>query len=51
MITDIQVSFEFFPPATEKMEETLWQSMQGVLDTVTPADARNCFQHAGYATY
>jgi len=28
MITDIQVSFEFFPPATEKMEETLWQSIQ-----------------------
>ena len=28
MATDIQVSFEFFPPATEKMEETLWQSIQ-----------------------
>ena len=28
MITDIQVSFEFFPPATEKMEETLWRSIQ-----------------------
>ena len=28
MTTDIQVSFEFFPPATEKMEETLWQSIQ-----------------------
>lgn len=24
----IQVSFEFFPPATEKMEETLWSSIQ-----------------------
>jgi len=21
---DIQVSFEFFPPRTEKMEQTLW---------------------------
>jgi len=28
MSTDIQVSFEFFPPATEKMEETLWRSVQ-----------------------
>ena len=28
MATDIQISFEFFPPATEKMEETLWQSVQ-----------------------
>jgi methylenetetrahydrofolate reductase (NADPH) len=25
---DIQVSFEFFPPRTEKMEETLWDSVQ-----------------------
>lgn len=28
MATDIQVSFEFFPPATEKMEETLWRSLK-----------------------
>ena len=28
MATGIQVSFEFFPPATEKMEETLWRSIQ-----------------------
>ncbi len=28
MTTDIQVSFEFFPPASEKMEETLWRSIQ-----------------------
>ena len=28
MAADIQVSFEFFPPATEKMEETLWRSIQ-----------------------
>ena len=28
MTADIQVSFEFFPPATEKMEETLWRSIQ-----------------------
>jgi methylenetetrahydrofolate reductase (NADPH) len=25
---DADVSFEFFPPKTEKMEETLWQSVQ-----------------------
>ncbi|MCW3846125.1 methylenetetrahydrofolate reductase [NAD(P)H] [Sphingomonas sp. LB-2] len=25
---DIEVSFEFFPPKTEKMEETLWESVQ-----------------------
>src|SRR3712207_1755353 len=25
---DIQVSFEFFPPKTEKMEGTLWDSIQ-----------------------
>jgi len=25
---DVQVSFEFFPPHTEKMEATLWQSVQ-----------------------
>ena len=25
---DIEVSFEFFPPKTEKMEETLWQSIR-----------------------
>jgi methylenetetrahydrofolate reductase (NADPH) len=25
---DIEVSFEFFPPKTEKMEQTLWESVQ-----------------------
>lgn len=25
---DVDVSFEFFPPKTEKMEETLWESIQ-----------------------
>ena len=24
----MQVSFEFFPPGDEKMEQTLWQSIQ-----------------------
>jgi methylenetetrahydrofolate reductase (NADPH) len=25
---EIKVSFEFFPPNTEKMEETLWNSIE-----------------------
>ncbi|WP_204270800.1 methylenetetrahydrofolate reductase, partial [Escherichia coli] len=25
---DIDMSFEFFPPKTEKMEETLWESVE-----------------------
>jgi len=28
--------------------ETLWRSMQRVLDAVTPSDAANCFRHCGY---
>jgi len=28
--------------------ETLWSSMQSVLDEVTPSDAENCFRHCGY---
>ena len=27
----VKVSFEFFPPADEKMEQTLWQSIQRLL--------------------
>jgi methylenetetrahydrofolate reductase (NADPH) len=33
---DAQVSFEFFPPKTEKMEETLWQS----IETLAPLGPR-----------
>src|SRR4051812_9910152 len=33
---DIDVSFEFFPPKTEKMEETLWESVQ----TLSPLGPR-----------
>jgi methylenetetrahydrofolate reductase (NADPH) len=33
---DIDVSFEFFPPKTEKMGETLWQSIQ----TLAPLNPR-----------
>ena len=25
---DVQISFEFFPPKSEKMEKTLWDSIQ-----------------------
>lgn len=33
---DIEVSFEFFPPKTEKMEEQLWNSVE----TLAPLDPR-----------
>ena len=33
---DAVVSFEFFPPKTEKMEETLWATME----TLAPFDPR-----------
>src|SRR5690606_7723371 len=33
---DIAVSFEFFPPKTEKMEATLWDSVQ----TLAPLNPR-----------
>jgi len=33
---DIAISFEFFPPKTEKMEETLWESVE----TLAPLDPR-----------
>ena len=32
---DIQVSFEFFPPKTEKMEQTLWESIK-TLEPLNP---------------
>ena len=32
---DIDVSFEFFPPKTEKMEQTLWESVQ-TLEPLAP---------------
>jgi transposase len=34
-----------------RTKTTLWQSMQGVLDAVTPSDAINCFRHAGYSLH
>jgi methylenetetrahydrofolate reductase (NADPH) len=33
---DVEVSFEFFPPKTEKMEETLWES----IETLSPLGPR-----------
>ena len=32
---DVDVSFEFFPPATEAMEKTLWDSVEH-LDALKP---------------
>ena len=31
-----------------RTRDALWNAMQTVLDRVTPADAANCFRHAGY---
>lgn len=31
-----------------RTRQALWQSMQTVLDQVTPADAANCYRHCGY---
>ena len=44
---DIEVSFEFFPPKSEKMSETLWQSVETLkpLDRPRPTDG---VRSAGY---
>ena len=34
-----------------RTQDALWQSMQAVLDTVTPSDAVNCYRHAGYTLH
>jgi len=31
-----------------RTQSALWDSVQSVLDKVTPADAIHCFRHAGY---
>jgi transposase len=31
-----------------RTREALWQTMQSVLDQITPSDAANCFRHCGY---
>lgn len=31
-----------------RTRDQLWNSMQRVLDAVTPSDAANCFKHCGY---
>jgi transposase len=31
-----------------RTQAILWRSMQSVLDTITTADASNCFRHCGY---
>jgi methylenetetrahydrofolate reductase (NADPH) len=35
VVGDVQVSFEFFPPKTEKMEQTLWESVK-TLEPLAP---------------
>ncbi len=34
-----------------RTQDALWQSMQAVLDTVTPSYAINCYRHAGYTLH
>ena len=34
-----------------RTQDALWQSMQAVLDAVTPSDATNCYRHAGYTLH
>ena len=31
-----------------RTRQDLWNSMQSILDAVTPSDAINCFEHCGY---
>ena len=31
-----------------RTRHALWETMQSVLDQVTPSDAENCFKHCGY---
>ena len=31
-----------------RTKDSLWRSMQGVLDAVTVSDAVNCYRHTGY---
>jgi hypothetical protein len=31
-----------------RTKDALWNSMQRVLDAITPSDSINCFRHAGY---
>ncbi len=31
-----------------RTQAALWRCIQSVLDTITPADASNCFRHCGY---
>ena len=34
-----------------RTKDSLWRSMQGVLDAVTVSDALNCYRHAGYTLH
>ena len=34
-----------------RTQKTLWETMQSVLDQVTPSDAAHCFRHCGYSLH
>lgn len=34
-----------------RTQQSLWRSMQSVLDAVTASDAENCYRHAGYTLH
>jgi transposase len=34
-----------------RTQDTLWGAMQSVLDSITAADATNCFRHCGYTLH
>lgn len=41
-------SKQAFRAIGNRTKEALWQSVQGMLDQVTPSAATNCMRHAGY---
>ena len=42
---------DVFAVSPARTVETLWASMQSVLDQLTPSDAANCFRHCGYTLH
>ena len=47
---DIAVSFEFFPPKTEKMEETLWESVKEDIKALLSPEVERLFMERAGST-